>query len=352
MNQRYNQRYDDQYFPRSYRERDPERGGRESESSGEGGYPERWSGGEPGSEGRYFGEGQYGHQGSRQGYGTRYGQGYARAGENYGPRRREWGGDYGGEYRGSREARESEQWRQRSRDYPREPRYSSGGYGGGSFSRGDYFGEPRYPERPFSPREEYTGDYGSRGYTGRGYSGGYGGESRGYGDEPRRWGGSGWGESREPRGWAEPRGGWGESGDWSESREARGEERPGFFRRLFNRGPKGYQRSDERIREDISEQLMLTSDVDSSDVSVTVVSGKVTLEGTVPSRFMKHRIEDIADACPGVQDIDNRIRVATGGTVAQAAASQISAGQGGASAQSGATGSSSVAGSNGGRRKE
>ncbi|MBX5459883.1 MAG: BON domain-containing protein [Steroidobacteraceae bacterium] len=340
-----NQRYDDQYFPRSYRERDPERGERESESSS-GEWQGRWSGGEPGSEGHYFGEDRYGPQGygqqygpgygARQGYGPRYGQGYARVGEGYGPRRREWGGDYGG----------SERWRQRAREYPREPRYGGGGYGGGSYSRGDYFGEPRYSER-------WYGDYGSRGYSARGY-GGYGGESRGhYGDEPRRWGGrSGWGEPREPRGWAEPRGGWGESGGWSEPRESHGEERPGFFRRLFNRGPKGYQRSDERIREDISEQLMLTSDVDSSDVSVTVVSGKVTLEGTVPSRYMKHRIEDIADACPGVQDIDNRIRVATGGTLAQAAASQISSGQGGMSTQSGAPGSSSVAGANGGRRKE
>ena len=50
-------------------------------------------------------------------------------------------------------------------------------------------------------------------------------------------------------------------------------------------------------------------DVDSSEVSVNVVGGKVTLEGTVPSRYMKHYIEDLTDACPGVQDIDNRIRV-------------------------------------------
>jgi osmotically-inducible protein OsmY len=41
-----------------------------------------------------------------------------------------------------------------------------------------------------------------------------------------------------------------------------------------------------------------------------VVSGKVTFDGTVPDRYMKHYIEDLADSCPGVQDIDNRIRVA------------------------------------------
>ncbi len=83
-------------------------------------------------------------------------------------------------------------------------------------------------------------------------------------------------------------------------------------RRMFKRGPKGYQRPDERLREDISERLMSAMHIDSSEVSVTVTDGKVTLEGTVPDRAMKHAIEDLVDACPGAQDIDNRIRVARG----------------------------------------
>jgi hypothetical protein len=79
--------------------------------------------------------------------------------------------------------------------------------------------------------------------------------------------------------------------------------------RPFKRGPKGYQRSDERLQEDISERLMQSEHVDSSEVTVNVVAGKVILEGSVPSRYMKHYIEDLADGCPGVQDIDNKIRV-------------------------------------------
>jgi len=54
---------------------------------------------------------------------------------------------------------------------------------------------------------------------------------------------------------------------------------------------------------------MQSYDIDSSDVTVQVSGGKVVLEGTVPSRHMKHAIEDVADAAPGVQDVDNRIRV-------------------------------------------
>ncbi|MNR00891.1 BON domain protein [compost metagenome] len=41
-----------------------------------------------------------------------------------------------------------------------------------------------------------------------------------------------------------------------------------------------------------------------------MADGRVTLEGTAPDRRTKHRIEDCTDACAGVQDVDNRIRIA------------------------------------------
>jgi uncharacterized protein len=86
------------------------------------------------------------------------------------------------------------------------------------------------------------------------------------------------------------------------------------------RAPEGYRRSDERIREEICQRLarpfgrfdaseLADERLDVSDVTVSVDGGRVTLEGTVPERRMKHCIEDLVDACPGVQDIDNRIRV-------------------------------------------
>ena len=74
-------------------------------------------------------------------------------------------------------------------------------------------------------------------------------------------------------------------------------------------GPKGYQRTDQRMREDICDQLMRTGHIDSSDVTVEVSGAKVQLEGSVPVRWMKHIIENLADACPGVQEIENRISV-------------------------------------------
>lgn len=78
------------------------------------------------------------------------------------------------------------------------------------------------------------------------------------------------------------------------------------------RGPKNYQRSDERIREDICEALLGAYDLDSSEVTVEVGAGRVKLEGTVPERRMKHRIEDIAADARGVTEVENRIRVVRG----------------------------------------
>lgn len=79
--------------------------------------------------------------------------------------------------------------------------------------------------------------------------------------------------------------------------------------RSRNRGPRNWQRSDERIREDVCERLSALDDVDVSDVSVSVEQGTVRLTGSVVERGDKHRIEDVADDSIGVRDIDNQIRV-------------------------------------------
>lgn len=85
------------------------------------------------------------------------------------------------------------------------------------------------------------------------------------------------------------------------------------------RGPKGYQRPDARVHEDICDQLFMAGDIDASDVDVVVSGGAVTLSGSVPERRMKHRIEDICETAAPGGDIDNRIRVAPHGLPADAA---------------------------------
>jgi osmotically-inducible protein OsmY len=76
------------------------------------------------------------------------------------------------------------------------------------------------------------------------------------------------------------------------------------------RGPKGYKRTDARIREELCEGLTQRDDIDASDVSIDVLNGHVTLMGTVPVRQMKYRIEDFAADCTGVVEVDNQIRMA------------------------------------------
>ena len=78
------------------------------------------------------------------------------------------------------------------------------------------------------------------------------------------------------------------------------------------RGPKGYRRSDERIREDVGEALTRDGDLDASEIVVTVEDGEVTLEGTVPDRRSKRLAEDLAGQ-RGVRDVHNRLRVERGG---------------------------------------
>jgi osmotically-inducible protein OsmY len=76
------------------------------------------------------------------------------------------------------------------------------------------------------------------------------------------------------------------------------------------RGPKGYQRSDDRIREDICEHLTQHPSIDASEIEIEVKNGEVTLKGTVDNRQAKRMAEDAADSCSGVKEVNNQLRVA------------------------------------------
>jgi len=79
--------------------------------------------------------------------------------------------------------------------------------------------------------------------------------------------------------------------------------------RFGGRGPKGYRRSDERIREEISDRLMVHPDIDASDIEISVTNGVVMLSGTVEDRHEKRLAEYIAEDSAGVDDVDNRLKV-------------------------------------------
>lgn len=81
---------------------------------------------------------------------------------------------------------------------------------------------------------------------------------------------------------------------------------PGPF---VGQGPRGYQRSDERIKEDACECLSQHGMIDARNIDVTVENGEVTLRGSVEDRQMKRRAEDAVDSVSGVRDVHNEIRV-------------------------------------------
>lgn len=77
------------------------------------------------------------------------------------------------------------------------------------------------------------------------------------------------------------------------------------------RGPKGYQRADERICDEINERLTAHGLIDASDVECRVQNGEVVLSGFVDSRAAKRAAGDLAENVYGVRDVHNQLRVRT-----------------------------------------
>ena len=77
------------------------------------------------------------------------------------------------------------------------------------------------------------------------------------------------------------------------------------------KGPAGYQRSDERIREMVCESLTEDDQIDASHIEVAVSQGEVTLSGTVDDRQAKRDAEDCTWSVSGVRDVHNLLRIAT-----------------------------------------
>lgn len=72
-------------------------------------------------------------------------------------------------------------------------------------------------------------------------------------------------------------------------------------------GPKGWQRSDARIVEDINEALSWHAEVDAREIQVSMQNGVVTLEGQVPSKEHWRLVGRIAGGTLGIRDVLNQI---------------------------------------------
>jgi osmotically-inducible protein OsmY len=241
----------------------------------------------------------------------RYPQNYrGQGGEqgNYGYRDWDWNEEgRTGEYGRSGQGRRGQGGREREDEY-------EGGRGGYQQSyRGGR--ENDWPERGRFGNE-YDSDQGDgNGYREQGYRGGYrsGNGGRGssrYGDYSGYGGYGGYGSEIDI---STGRGNTGYSATAQGSyggREYGGSQDQGQDQGRFRGiGPKGYSRSDERLKEDISDRLMDDPEIDASQIEIEVDDGEVTLSGTVESRNIKFEVERMADTISGVKDVHNQLRV-------------------------------------------
>jgi osmotically-inducible protein OsmY len=244
------------------------------------------------------------------------------------------------------------------RDFYNRDRYSEDDYGLGYGEEGMTNYRQR-PVRSTGPYGDQQRDHGGRDqpgaypqnrgpYGGTASRGGYGGQGMGFG------GGQSRGQSPSELGYGRPeygnptnyspsydrdyRGNYNEGNHNDPQRYSRGGQRDderGFFSRAGDevsswfgdddaerrrqqdaghsgRGPKGYRRSDDRIREDISDRLMDDPFIDASEVEVKVDGSEVTLSGSVDSRASRRRAEDLAERVSGVTHVQNNLRVSSG----------------------------------------
>jgi osmotically-inducible protein OsmY len=91
-------------------------------------------------------------------------------------------------------------------------------------------------------------------------------------------------------------------------------ERPDTSYDHRGRGPRGYQRSDERISDDIHDRLTADRHLDAREIQISITDAEVTLTGMVDSRAARRRAEDIAENVSGVRYVLNNIRVRQPGT--------------------------------------
>ena len=275
--------------------------------------------------GQYGRESQYAREGYREmtGYGGAYERerGYGPGRGGYDERRSMAGRVYGGDPYGSVYGGQGEygSYGRRAEDYPEPYR---GGYSQSYGASGREHGG-HDPRAAWPRAEQGSAD---QGYVGLGPSQGFWRtpddyRGRSYGTDYQGYGRSGYASAYDPgrahewRGRGDERGFFERAGDeiasWFGSEDAERRRQIDAMREGSHRGrgPRGYTRSDERIREDVSDRLTDDPGVDASEIEIQVSNCEVTLSGTVHSRWQKRRAEDIAEDVSGVKHVQNNLRV-------------------------------------------
>jgi osmotically-inducible protein OsmY len=201
-------------------------------------------------------------------------------------------------------------------------------------NQSNWGGEYNRNQQNFNDRlggqRNFGSDY-SRGSYGQSYQNrqDYGRGSQGYGQDYGFGGEFGYGSGSYDR-YDRERNSSQQQGYTGEQNRGRDESLTEKVGRFFGMGPKGYKRSDDRIKEDVSERLTDHPFIDASSIEIVVADAEVTLKGAVDDRRSKRLAEDVAEQARGVKDVHNQIRVnagatetATSGTTAQAGSEAV-----------------------------
>ena len=155
---------------------------------------------------------------------------------------------------------------------------------------------------------EYNRSYGRRNLDSYGSGNTYRDRYENRYDPPRSWNNDGYGNKNQSRDWwdrtTDEVASW--FGDDDAQRRREIDKRTGPHR---GKGPKGYKRSDERIKDDVNDRLSDDSFIDASEIDVTCEDCEIVLTGTVDSKEEKRRAEDIAERVSGVKNVENRLKV-------------------------------------------
>ena len=239
-------------------------------------------------------------------------------------------------------------------------------YGGGGAYGSDYRSagmagrdRDRWECRGFG-REDHGRGSQEQGFGGNDYSRGFYGSDQGYRGTERGPHQDIWGYRGECSGWdraTDEMSSWFGDEDAARRREMDARQGDHGAQHHRGRGPKGYTRSDERIREDVNDRLTDDPYVDASEIEVSVSSCEVTLSGTVDSREAKRRAEDCAESVSGVKHVQNNLRVQHGVNQGTAAGTAGSIGIGSTTGAagtglSGVQGGSQEAGTSGANRRK
>lgn len=282
---------------------------------------------ESGRSTEYYGQGQSGYAAGRyesdRSYGSR---------NEMNPHGNERYPDRGGDERFTG-GRGGGAWRPEDRSM-RQQHPGGGGYGQGR----EGWGNQTNYGNPGSSMSNVGGRYGDQGNYRQSDEGGYlgqGGQQMGYGgrdrgergdmhggggvrDQGGMYGQGGYNDGMYGRGGMQNRygsqgyQGWGQQGQQS----------PGHR----GKGPSGYTRSDDRIREIVCEVLMDDDHIDATNIEVSVKSGEVTLSGTVEDRAQKRMAEDRIEGLSCVKDVVNQLRVGSADRSRSSSSSSSSSG--------------------------